>query len=114
MVVIFNKTTGETNIFDTDDVDDCARLNLFCRKAVMDFVCNNDINTMEIGKGKYMTITPENPEPMIWLYCGMLYMKCVEDGDWGPILGIMEVEKEDENEYEDEDTYGEVLYGEDW
>lgn len=96
-VVVINGTTKEGKVFDLDK--DSFKFNNFCRKAVLDFMyCDDRDCTITVGKDKYLTVDEDSPEPMRWFAACILYMECVEDGNWGDILDIYQIT---ENEEED-------------
>ena len=100
-IMVKNKTTGECKVFNLDR--DSFEFNNFCRKAVLDFMfCDARDCTVSVGKDKYLTVDEESPEPMRWFAACVLYMKCVEDGEWGDILDIYQINEEGDEKDEDE------------
>ena len=94
-VLITNKTTGEGKVFNLDT--DGFEFNNFCRKAVLDFMfCDDRDCTVTVGKNKYLTVDEDSPEPMRWFAACVLYMECVEDGNWGDILDIYQLNEEED------------------
>ncbi len=101
-ILVRNLTTGEGQVFNLDR--DSFEVNNFCRKAVLDFMfCDERDCTVTIGKDKYLTVNEDSPAPMRWFAACILYMECVEDGNWGDILNIYEIGVEENGDDEEED-----------
>lgn len=100
-IMVRNKTTGECQVFNLDR--DGFEFSNFCRKAVLDFMfCDDRDCTVSVGKDKYLTVDESSPEPMRWFAACILYMKCVEDSNWGDILDIYQINEEGDEEDEEE------------
>lgn len=88
----------EGEVFDLSNDNECALFNTYCRAAVFNFLTAADHSKSYIGlpQGKKLIITDESSEPEIWLGAAILYMKCKESGDWGDILEIIPIDKDED------------------
>lgn len=84
MEIITNKTTNEAKIFNVTR-DSVEMLN-FLRKAVIDFVFTSDSNVLMLDDGTYFEVDESSSEGMRWLFCAMLYNRCINTGEWGDIV----------------------------
>lgn len=96
---VYVESTGMgSRVFDLSNDNECALFNTYCRAAVFNFLTADvDVSYINLPQGKKLVITDESSEPEIWLGAAILYMQCKESGDWGDILEIIPIDK-DENE----------------
>ncbi|MBQ5900366.1 MAG: hypothetical protein IIW86_00750 [Clostridia bacterium] len=100
-IMVKNSTTGEGKVFDLDN--ESYEFCNFCRKAVLDWLYNAPESvSIELPNGKELTISADDPEPMLWFAAAILYMKCVEEDNWEGIIDFYQIIT-NENEDEDED-----------
>lgn len=95
MVLVENLTTGKIAKFDLET--DGAEFNNFLRKAVLDFIADNDTCIVTVGKNQYLTYDADSSEePIFWLVACLLYMECCESGEWGDIATIRTLDDEED------------------
>lgn len=99
---VYVESTGMgSRVFDLSNDNECALFNTYCRAAVFNFLTADDEvseSYISLPQGKELVITEESSEPEIWLGAAILYMKCKESGDWGDILEIIPIDKDEDED----------------
>lgn len=96
MRVYVEGTCMEGKVFDLSNDNECALFNAYCRAAVFIFITTCGEAHISLPQDKELVITDESSEPEIWLGAAILYMECKESGDWGDILEIIPLDKDED------------------
>ena len=95
-LLIANLSTNETRLFDPDY--EANEISTFLRKAIFDFLNTVSIYHINLPNGQKLVLDENSPEPIIWLGAALLYMGCVESGEWGDIVEIYKLSNEEEED----------------
>lgn len=92
MRLLITNFDDETRVFDTDNEGN--EMTNFLRTTVLNWVMTSEELVVKVPNGNFV-VDEDSPEPMIWLAAAIIYMKCVESGDWGDILTVEKIGEED-------------------
>ena len=92
MIIITNLTTNSTEIFNLEDEYSANKMLIFLRKATIDFCFSFGAHYITLDNGQELCIDEDTPELNKWIFAGLLYSLCVNNGEWGDIVTIYDTE----------------------